>query len=175
MVPPQGKNVGSTARESATLPAGVAIQVFAESQMRQPGALALEILQCEPRSGGLDRAVGLEVGTNAFGDRSSKALAARWLLRDGGTLVATFQFAKANGQVHLPGTVGAEKGEAGIQILNFPPTPQAPPGLVRAQRHFVEKRFDGAAKRPVDFELVRDRHLRNSARERDQAWSGALS
>jgi hypothetical protein len=92
-----------------------------------------------------------------------------------GTLVATFQFAKANGQVYLPGTVGAEKGEAGIQILHFLPTPQAPPGLGRAQRHFVEKRFDSAAKRPIDFELVRDRHLRNSARERDQAWSGALS
>jgi hypothetical protein len=48
MVPPHGTNVGSTARESATLPDGMAIQVFAESQMRQPGALALEILQCEP-------------------------------------------------------------------------------------------------------------------------------
>ena len=36
-------------------------------------------------------------------------------------------------------------------------------GCGRAQRHFVEKRFDGAAKRLVDFELVRDRHLRNSA------------
>src|SRR5579864_1773272 len=89
MVPPPGTNVGSTARESATLPAGMAIQVFAESQMRQPRALALEILQCEPRSGGLDRAVGLEVGTNAFGDKSPKALAARWLLREGWTLVAT--------------------------------------------------------------------------------------
>jgi len=43
--------------------------------------------------------VGLEVGTNAFGDKSPKALAARWLLRDGWTLVATLQFARANGQV----------------------------------------------------------------------------
>jgi hypothetical protein len=77
----------------------MAIQVFAELQMRQPRALALEILQCEPRSGRLDRAVGLEVGTNAFGDKSPKALAARWLLRDGWTLVATLQFARANGQV----------------------------------------------------------------------------
>jgi hypothetical protein len=98
-----------------------------------------------------------------LGDKSPKALAARWLLRDGGTLVATFQFAKANGQAYLPSTVGARKGEAGVQILHFLPTPQAPPGLRRAQRHFVEKRFDGAAKRSVDFELVRDRHLRNSA------------
>ena len=73
MVPPQGTNVGSTARESATLPAGMAIQVFAESQMRQPRALALEILQCEPRSGGLDRAVGLEVGTHAFGGQVTKS------------------------------------------------------------------------------------------------------
>ena len=112
MVPPQGTNVGSTARESATLPAGMAIQVFAESQMRQPRALALEILQCEPRSGGLDRAVGLEVGTNAFGDKSPKALAARWLPRDGWTLVATFQLARANGQVYLPSTVGAGKGRS---------------------------------------------------------------
>jgi hypothetical protein len=71
--------------------------------------------------------------------------------------------------------VGAGKGEAGVHILHFLPTPQAPPGLRRAQRHFFEKRFNGAAKRPVDFELVTDRHLRNSARERDQAWSGALS
>jgi hypothetical protein len=86
-------------RKSVTLPASMAIQVFAESQMRQLTALALEILQCEPRSGSLDRAVGLEVGTNAFGDKSPKALAARWLLRDGWTLVATFQFARANGQV----------------------------------------------------------------------------
>ena len=98
-----------------------------------------------------------------LGDKSSKALAARWLLRDGWALVATFQFARANGQEYLPGTVGAGKGEGGVQILHFLPTPQAPPGLRRAQRHFVEKRFDGAAKRLVDFELVRDRHLRNSA------------
>jgi len=56
---------------------------FAESQMRQPRALALEILRCEPRSGRLDRAVGPEVGTNALEDKSPKALAARWLLRDG--------------------------------------------------------------------------------------------
>jgi hypothetical protein len=151
-----GENVGSTARESATLPTGMAIQVFAESQMRQPRALAWEILQCEPILGRLDKAVGLELGSNAFGDKSPKALAARWLLRDGWTLVAIFQFARANGQVYLPGTVGARKGEAGVQILHFLPTPQAPPGLGRAQRHFVEKRFDGAAKRLVDFELVRD-------------------
>jgi len=63
----------------------------------------------------------------------------------------------------LPGTVGAGRGEAGVQILHFLPTSQAPPGLRRAQRHFVEKGFDGAANRLVDFELVRDRHLRNSA------------
>jgi hypothetical protein len=77
--------------------------------------------------------------------------------------VATFQFARANGQEYLPGTVGAGKGEAAVQILHFLPAPQAPPGLGRAQRHFVEKRFDGAAKRLVDFELVGDRHLGNSA------------
>jgi len=53
----------------------MAIQIFAESQMRQPRVLALEILQCEPRSGGLDRAAGLKVGTNAFGEKSPKALA----------------------------------------------------------------------------------------------------
>jgi hypothetical protein len=98
-----------------------------------------------------------------LGDKSPKALAARWLLRDGWTLVATFQFARANGQEYLPGTVGAGKGEAAVQILHFLPAPQAPPGLGRTQRHFVEKRFDGAAKRLVDFELVRDRHLGNSA------------
>jgi hypothetical protein len=51
----------------------MAIQVFAESQMRQPRALALEILQCEPRSGRLDKAVGLEVGTNAFGGQVIKS------------------------------------------------------------------------------------------------------
>ena len=105
----------------------------------------------------------MEVGTNAFGDKPPKALAARWLLRDEGTLVATFQSTRANGQEYLPGTVGAGKGEAGVQILHFLPTPQAPPGLGRAQRHFFEKRFDGAAKRLVDFELVRDRHLGNCA------------
>jgi hypothetical protein len=77
--------------------------------------------------------------------------------------VGTFQLARANGQEYLPGTVGAGKGEAAVQILHFLPAPQAPPGLGRARRHFVEKRFDGAAKRPVDFELVRDRHLGNSA------------
>lgn len=131
--------------------------------MRQPRALALEILQCEPILGGLDRAVGLEEATNAFGVKSPKALAARWLLGDGGTPVASFQFARANGQEYPPGTVGAGKGEAGVQILHFLPTPQAPPRLGRARRHFVEKRFDGAAKRLVDFQLVRGRHLRNSA------------
>ena len=82
--------------------------------------------------------------------------------------MATFQFARANGQEYLPGTVGAGKGEAAVQILHFLPAPQAPPGLGRAQRHFVEKRFDGAAKRLVDFELVRDRHLGELRRERDQ-------
>ena len=85
------------------------------------------------------------------------------LLRDGWTPIATFQFARANWQEYLPGIVGAGKGEAGVQILHFLPTLQAPPRLGRARRHFVEKRFDGAAKRLVDFEWVRDRHLRNTA------------
>lgn|SRR5215469_17321075 len=103
-----------------------------------------------------------------LGKSHQKHLPARWLLREGGTLVATVQFARANGQADLPGIVRAGKGEGGVQILHFLPTPQARPGLWRAQRHFVEKRFDGAAKRLVDFELVRDRHLRKPASERDQ-------
>lgn len=92
-----------------------------------------------------------------------------------GTLVATFQFAKANGQVYLPGTVGAEKGLACIQILHFPAHTASNAGVGEGTTTLCRKTFDGAAKRPVDFELVRDRHLRNFASERDQAWSGALS
>jgi hypothetical protein len=73
-----GQTSDRRARKSATLPDGMAIQVFAESQMRQPRALGLEILQREPRSGRLDKAVGLEVGHQLLlGDKSPKALAAR--------------------------------------------------------------------------------------------------
>ena len=68
-----GQTSDRRARKSATLPDGMAIQVFAESQMRQPRALGLEILQREPRSGRLDKAVGLEVGTNAFGGQVTKS------------------------------------------------------------------------------------------------------